>query len=153
MTSRRATAKIQSSWTRCFRSFTETWTLIWLFPPGPVKDKCRWLDVGFTMCLAPNLQLPEPDQRLIQLFWWEFICSVAFVPNVLQCNPLHLSTLLCCQIETYRDRGFTWSLYLQNIVYNTWFLIISGHPWTSDVSYVSHSRQVAIKADIFTGVK
>ena len=112
---------------------------LWIWSDFSLQDQWRTsvggLMLAFTMCLSPNLQLPEPDQRLIQLFWWEFICSVAFVPNVLQCNPLHLSTLICCQIETYRDRGFTWSSYLQNIVSHTWFLIISGHPWAYHQAY------------------
>ena len=32
---------------------------------------------------------------------------IRFVPDVLQCDPSHLSALICCYMETYHDRGFT----------------------------------------------
>ena len=66
---------------------------------------------------------------------------IRFVPDVLQCDPSHLSALICCYMETYHDRGFTWSLYLQNIVSNTWFLIISGHPWLPGLKFVVYKRK------------
>ena len=81
---------------------------------------CKRVTVGLcAMCVHPNspgLQLREPDQ----LCWREFADVYCFNPSVLLCDPPYLSSLIC---ETYHDRGFEWSLYLQNIVCNTWILI------------------------------